>query len=93
MLILGVEAGGAQYKAFSVPLLWELHMVSLEIHATDASGLHAQLAGIGGKAILCNIGTSDLIEELRERMAKKGHSVEIEPFPPFEGEPDGEANA
>jgi hypothetical protein len=68
-------------------------MISLEIHAADAAGIHAKLAGIGGKAILCNIGTVDLIEELRERMAKKGHSVEIEPFPPFVGEPDGEANA
>jgi hypothetical protein len=50
--------------------------------------MYAKLAGIGGKAILSSVAAEALIEELRERMAKKGHSVEIEPFPPFADEPD-----
>jgi hypothetical protein len=62
-------------------------MIRLEISATDAADFHGQLAGIGGKSTLSSVATEALIEELRERMAKKGHSVEIEPFPPFEGAP------
>jgi hypothetical protein len=87
MLILGVEAGGVPKNPFR-PAFWGNIMMQLEIRAHSAADMYAKLAGIGGKAVLASVSTEALIEELRERMAKRGHVVNIDPVQPFADEED-----
>jgi membrane protein involved in colicin uptake len=55
-------------------------MITLHIQADTAAEFFRDLAGIGGKQTLAGINTETLIDELRTRMADKGHVVNIDPI-------------
>jgi hypothetical protein len=55
-------------------------MITLHIQAETAAEFFHDLASVGGKQTLAGINTEVLIDELRTRMANKGHVVNIDPI-------------
>jgi hypothetical protein len=66
-------------------------MAQVNISAATTDELHRVLGALATKSgVLSGIPTLDLIEELRERMGKRGHVVNIEPVEPFADQPSEE---
>jgi hypothetical protein len=62
-------------------------MIQLTVNAETADQFFKSLAAIGGKQTLAGIGTEALLDELRDRMASQGHTVNIDPVAMPAGEP------
>jgi hypothetical protein len=59
-------------------------MVEIRISAATTDKLHHALGALAAKSnVLSAISTEDLIGELRERMAKHGLVVNVDPVPTF----------
>jgi len=53
--------------------------IQLTIHAENGADFLANLNAIGARISIGELATEALISELRERMAKQGHAVNIDP--------------